>query len=289
MDFIHFTLRGLIGVCLACALSPVHATEPPAVRLIHDMPYGQDARQRMDVYLPAHATAAPVIFMVHGGAWRLGDKAADAVVSHKVARWVNSGYVFVSTNYKMLPDAGPLEQARDVARALAQAQSQAASWGADPSRFILMGHSAGAHLVALLTASPTAAQALGVRPWLGSVLLDSAALDVVRIMDDRHHRFYDQAFGKDPAYWAAASPWHALNALARPFLAVCSSRRSDACAQARPFVDKARSLGVPAQLLEQDLSHTEINAQLGQAGRYTEAVDAFMSRLTADAAVKRAQ
>src|SRR5579872_5306358 len=58
---------------------------PQGVQLLSNIPYGSDAKQRMDVYLPATPTKAPVIFMVHGGAWRFGDKAAQSLVENKVA------------------------------------------------------------------------------------------------------------------------------------------------------------------------------------------------------------
>ena len=100
------------------------------------------------------------------------------VVQEKVARWVPKGFVFISVNYRLYPTVNVLQEAQDVAMALAAAQSRAASWGADASRFILMGHSAGAHLVSLINASPTLAQREGAWPWLGTVSLDSAALNV---------------------------------------------------------------------------------------------------------------
>src|SRR5207247_470736 len=112
-------------------------------------------------------------FMVHGGAWVLGDKASPGVMENKVARWAARGYILLSVDYRMIPEADPLEQAEDVARALAAAQAKAASWGGDPSKFVLMGHSAGAHLVGLLAADPARAFKRGAKPWLGAVLLDS--------------------------------------------------------------------------------------------------------------------
>mgnify|MGYP003508789268 FL=1 len=250
------------------------------MRLLKDVPYANEGKQRMDVYLPRQPAGAPVIFMVHGGAWRLGDKDARAVVENKVARWVPQGFIFISTNYRLLPDTAPLEQAEDIARALATAQAKAASWGGDPTRFILMGHSAGAHLVALVATSPEIVRRAGAKPWLGSVLLDSAALDVVTIMQARHARFYDRAFGKDPAYWRAVSPVHGLSENTAPLLAVCSSQRSESCPQASRFVEKTTALGVRASVLQQDRSHQEINQQLGLANPYTDAVEVFMGSLS---------
>ncbi|MDY0011373.1 MAG: alpha/beta hydrolase [Rhodocyclaceae bacterium] len=147
---------------------------PEGARVLKDQAYGPDRRQRYDVYLPAQAQAAPIILMVHGGAWRFGSKSRGGVVEHKVARWVAQGFILVSTDYRLLPEAAPAEQARDVARALATVRARAAGWGGDPDRVVLMGHSAGAHLVALLAASPRTSPGV-----VGTVLLDSAALDGV--------------------------------------------------------------------------------------------------------------
>jgi acetyl esterase/lipase len=255
------------------------AALPAGIRVMRDVAYGSDPRQRFDVYAPMQARNAPVIFMVHGGAWARGDKAMRNVIENKVARWVPRGFIVISTNYRMLPDTAPLQQAQDVAQALASAQRRAAEWGGDRGKFILMGHSAGAHLVALLSAEPLLALQQGATPWLGTISLDSASLDVVQTMQSRHLRLYDRAFGSDPAAWVAVSPLQRLNAPGAPFLAVCSSRRTDSCPQAGRFVDKAMKLGMRAQVLEENLSHEEINQQLGIDSGYTTQVEAFMRSL----------
>jgi len=248
--------------------------------------YGADPAQMYDVYLPrgapfaAPSPRAPVIFMVHGGAWAVGDKAMTRVVEAKVARWVTKGFVLVSVNYRMLPEVPPDGQLRDVALALGHAQAQAENWGADPKQFILMGHSAGAHLVALLAQAEPTDLALRGPPVLGTVALDSAAMDVEAIMSHPHLRLYDLPFGKSPSYWRAMSPVHQLRRASPPVLAVCSTRREDACAQARAFVARATQLGVQAQSLGVDLSHGEINAQLGLDNDYTRSVEAFMATLS---------
>jgi len=256
------------------------AAPPPGTHVLRDIAYGSDPRQRFDVYLPMAKTRdAPVIFLVHGGAWAFGDKAAAGVVGNKVAHWVPRGFIVVSTNYRMLPQAAPLAQAADVAQALASAQRMAPSWGGDPARFIVMGHSAGAHLVALLSAEPSLAKRQGVRPWLGTVALDSACLDVVRTMRRRHLPLYDRAFGSDPAGWLTASPYQQMRDRIVPLLAVCSTRRLDSCTAARAFAAKAQSLGSRARVLPEDLSHAQVNRELGLASDYTQQVERFMAQL----------
>jgi acetyl esterase/lipase len=253
---------------------------PQGVRVIKDVSYGVNRQQRMDIYVPAHASHAPVIFMVHGGGWRHGDKTMQSVVENKVARWVPKGFIFISIDYRMLPDTDVLKQADEVVKALAFAQSHAASWGGDAAKFILMGHSAGAHLVSLVSANTSKTIEMGARRWLGTVSLDSAALDVVEIMQRKHFRLYDPAFGKDANYWKSASPVHQLIAGAKPIMAVCSSTRPDQpCTQAHEFADKASSLGIKVTVLEQPKSHRKINQELGLPGAYTDAAESFMAGL----------
>ncbi len=291
-------LRALMAQKQAAA---AEAALPAAVQRIADVPYGTDPAQRMDVYVPtsptgsgtgtgtnspvASAVRAPVIFMVHGGGWRNGDKAMGRVVQEKVNRWVPKGFVLISINYRMLPDAPVAVQERDVQAALMAAQQRAGTWGADPSRFILMGHSAGAHLVALLNARAPQALREGAWPWLGTVALDGAMMNVPARMRVPHLPLYDDAFGADPAYWVAMSPFHQWTVGAPPMQMVCSTQRPDApCQQFTDMARHVRHLGGRAEVLPQDLDHGEINAQLGLDSDYTRAVETFMGSLDAEVA-----
>ncbi|KRD46244.1 esterase [Acidovorax sp. Root275] len=286
-------LRALIAQKQAAAAP---AALSAGVQRIADVPYGTDPAQRMDVYVPtspttgtnslvASAVRAPVIFMVHGGGWRHGDKAMGRVVQEKVNRWVPKGFILISINYRMLPDAPVAVQERDVQAALMAAQQRAGTWGGDPSRFILMGHSAGAHLVALLNARAPQALREGAWPWLGTVSLDSAMMNVPARMRAPHLPLYDDAFGADPVYWVAMSPFHQWTAGAPPLQMVCSAQRADdPCQQSDAMARHVRNQGGRAEVLPQDLDHGEINAQLGLDSDYTRAVEAFMGSLDAEVA-----
>lgn len=277
----------VIAVCRTSFAVPLDAaprttTQAPAAsepRVIRNVRYGSDVRQRFDVYAPVDAHDAPVIFMVHGGGWAYGDKSARGVAENKVARWVPRGFVVISTNYRMLPKASPIDQARDVARALVVAQQRAASWGADRAKFVLMGHSAGAHLVTLLAADSTLARGLPLSPVLGVVSIESGALDVVTIMRGAHARLYDRAFGRDTSYWRSASPIHVLDHPVAPTLLVCSVRRRTSCVQADRFAAKATSLGGRSSVLREDLSHADADALLGKDSAYTAGVESFLRSL----------
>lgn len=244
-----------------------------------DFSYGPEARQTLSVYAPPNAHDAPIIVMVHGGAWMFGDKDNDGVAQPKASHWGNSGAIFVSVDYRMLPQAAPMAQAQDVAAALAYVQHHAREWHGDPSRVVLMGHSAGAHLVSLLAVTPALTRAASVQPWLATVSLDSGAVDVAAIMNNPHARFYDRVFGNDPAGWAAVSPYDRMSsAPAAPMLMVCSSERRESCPANERFVAKTHQLGGKADVLPVPLSHMEINRTLGAQNTYTSQVDAWLKK-----------
>jgi arylformamidase len=254
----------------------------PGVIAERNVAYGSEPAQRLDVYRQAGATRATVILFVHGGGWRRGDKAMPQMIRNKMPHWVAKGFVFLSINYRMLPDANPLQQADDVSRALAFAQNNAGSWGGDAARVVLVGHSAGAHLVSLITADADLFIDHGVQPWLATIGLDSAALDMEAVMNRPHYPFYDPVFGSDAHFWREASPIHRLNGKpAAPMLLVCSSARDDSCMSARDFAAKAMAFGGSVTVQPVDLNHLQINDQLGLPSAYTEAVDGFLRRVGA--------
>ncbi|MBD2857707.1 alpha/beta hydrolase [Spongiibacter sp. KMU-158] len=282
------TLKSLgLGLCLIFTAASCAMAErlPDGIIKLADISYGTDKRQAIDVYRPKNASNAPIIVMVHGGAWRIGDKDNRTVVNNKLARWGSRDFVFISVNYRLLPDADPLMQAGDVAMALAYIQSHAAQWGGDPSKLVLMGHSAGAHLVSLLAVSPDRVMQRGGHNWLATISLDTAAFDIVKVMENPHPRFYDRAFGSDPSYWRSASPLHQLkdnsqiNQL-RPMMIVCSTEREDKpCDGAEVFASELQNRSVMNTVLPLAMSHREINADLGKNEAYTKSVEDFMAQL----------
>lgn len=272
-------LAGL-GAAILLLVAPANAQDLPAGATAEkNIPYGPDQNQRFDVYLPAHPQNAPILFMVHGGGWKRGDKDMSRVVDNKVARWVPKGIIFVTVNYRMMPDLAPVYQADDVALALAKVQQLAPSWGGDPDNIILMGHSAGAHLVTLINSAPEIAAAKNVHPWKGTISLDSGAMNVPQIMNARHLKLYDEAFGTDPTLWEAASPFHRVKGPTQPLLGICRQRSPDACPQNKALARKANDLGGHMTVMPMPMSHGDINSELGLPGAYTESVEKFMRSL----------
>jgi acetyl esterase/lipase len=216
------------------------------------------------------------VLLVHGGAWAIGDKGNPGVVAAKVAHWLPAGIVVVSVNYRLLRFAAPLEQATDLARAIAWVQQRAVSWGTDAGRLVVIGHSSGAHLTALLAADPDLRRPHGAETWLASVLIDCAALDVVALMRAPHHPLYDLAFGSDEAGWLEASPLHRLRMAPSPVLLVHSAERPRSAEASARFAAAVVNLNGRAERYGADLSHSELNARLGLPTPYTARVDLFL-------------
>jgi acetyl esterase/lipase len=139
----------------------VEAADEPGVSVRKDLAYysgeGADAvRHRLDLYLPEGKKDVPMILFIHGGAWRSGSKELYAPLART---FVQRGIGVAVANYRLSPGVQHPEHLRDVARAFAWVAAHAKEHGADPSRLYLMGHSAGAHLVALLALDPRYLQA----------------------------------------------------------------------------------------------------------------------------------
>lgn len=254
---------------------------------LKDVAYGSENLEKLDVFFPgkkSNYALAPIVMMVHGGGWCVGDKGGAMMTENKVTRWVPKGFLFISINYPMINDgSNALAQANHVAKAVAFIQANAQKWGADPTKLILMGHSAGAHLVSLVNADARIRQINGGHPILGTVSLDAGAIDVVKQMPNVYPFLktrYLEAFGNTQAEWIAASPFHQIDRTAAPWLGVCSTtRKDDPCGQANAYADKSTRLGIKASVQPENKNHSAINKELGIPGNYTSGVEIFMASL----------
>jgi acetyl esterase/lipase len=152
----------------ACRLTDVPLWGPlePAgsgvyeVESIRDVPYytgpgADDYRHSLDLYLPRGTWGFPVVVLVHGGAWIVGDNRCCGLNSSVGQFLASQGIGVVMPNYRLSPNVRHPEHVRDVARAVAWTRKYAAEFGGDPDQLFLLGHSAGGHLVALLATDDT--------------------------------------------------------------------------------------------------------------------------------------
>ncbi len=248
--------------------------------------YGSHQRQGVDYYPAANAQRPPLVLFVHGGGWAFGNRGQGA--GAKPGWFTAHGYSFASAGYRVLPDAPVEEQARDVAAAIQAMRADAARLGFDPDRIVLMGHSAGAHLAALVATDP--AYGIANLPAIrGVILLDGAGYDVARNMaGDRVEAamLYRNAFGDDPARQRALSPvthaaapnapnWLILHVADRPASAEQSRLLGQALLNARASVDV---VGVA------NTDHGRLNREIGAQGDVATAeIEQFLARTTAPA------
>jgi len=249
--------------------------------------YGPHPRQQVDVFTPADAVGdAGLVVFVHGGGWSMG---SHKLVQAKPAHFKERGFVFASAGYRVLPDAPVETQAADLGAALRALRGQAESGGFDPGRIVLIGHSAGAHLAALVASDPQyAGEAFdAIR---GVVLLDGAGYDVAAAVARPSMELptlYRDVFGEDPARHRALSPiTHAGGRDAPHWLALHVAGREASTAQSEALVAALRKAGRDAASVAiAGTDHGRMNRELGTpaGAAQTEAVDAFLARVLGQA------
>ncbi len=251
--------------------------------------YGADPLQQLD-YWPGSRPGAPLVVYVHGGGWKRGDKAMMQG-SAKLADWQAKGYAVASLNYRLVPAATVEDQAQDVADAVAFLRGNAAQFAFDPARIVLVGHSAGAHLVALVGTDSTWLNRAGLTldQIRGVIALDGAAYDVPGQMGENAllmGKTYEQAFGTDPKRQLALSPTAQAGAPNAPAFLILHVQRKDGIAQSRALAGALRQAGtaviiegLPGRGLR---GHAEINRRLGEADYpATQLVDRWLASVFA--------
>jgi acetyl esterase/lipase len=149
-------VAGCTSVLFLAANAPAHFA---SVGRRTDVPYGQDPRQRLDVYTPRAGHALPIVVFWYGGAWSSGHKSQYRFVGAALAE---RGCIAVLPDYRLYPQVRFPAFIEDGARAVAWVERHAQELGGDPQRIVLMGHSAGAHLAATLALEPRYLEAAGV-------------------------------------------------------------------------------------------------------------------------------
>lgn len=251
----------------------------------------------LDIYGAKPGESRPILIMVHGGGWQSGDKANRAIVHPKAEATLASGAIFISVNYRLSPEIKHPAHVEDLAAAIAWVHDKAPRFGGDASRIALIGHSAGAHLVALVATEPRflAAHGKGLEILRGVVALDTAAWDIPRLFRDfakspRARMLYEQAFG-DAASQMDASPSSKIQAGRGfpPFLIFTTGERQDSKTLALAFIEALRGVGGEASFTQaRDRTHAGINACIGEKGDpYSREVAAFLKRVWARAPSSR--
>ena len=214
----RFTLAGL-GALLTSACSPLSlfatlSPKDPASVVARDQAYGANPRQRLDVYAPPQSRLldakgqAPLAVFFYGGAWDSGRRQDYSWVGHALA---SRGLVTVVADYRLYPEVKYPDFLADSAHAVRWACDNAARYGADPGRVVLVGHSAGAYNAAMLAFDGRYLVAAGVDPKRVKAMAGlSGPYDFLPLQGEITHRIFGETVdlpGTQPAaYVTAASP-----------------------------------------------------------------------------------
>jgi acetyl esterase/lipase len=250
------------------------------IRLQRDIPYiaSPDPRQKLDIYAPENATNLPVVFWIHGGGWQTGDRTS---IQLKPKAFVEKGFVFVSTGYRLLPNVEMIDIFRDIAKSLRWVHDHIGQYGGDPERILVMGHSAGAQLAALISIDDRYLKAEGLSLGIikGCVPVDGDTYDVPAIIEtaETRRRVHDlpqakwghrEKFGNDPA---KHRDYSAVNHVAKdkgipPFLILHVADHPDTGAQAERLEAALKSAGIPTKrFAARQTDHSKLNESLGLA------------------------
>jgi acetyl esterase/lipase len=190
------------------------------VQRVRNLRYGEHRRQRLDVVLRRdRPTDGPVLVYLHGGGYSSGSKNWEARgLLHRLAE---RGWVCVSATYRLRPRAGFEDHLADARAAMAWARSHAAEYGADASRVVMAGSSAGAHLTSLY--------ALGATP-------DEPPAAAVCL-----YGYYGRYYGRGPDEAVPSTPFALESSGAPPFLIAHGTLdNSTSAADARDLADQLR-------------------------------------------------
>jgi acetyl esterase/lipase len=243
----------------------------------HDIPYATaHQRQVLDVHAPAGAKNVPVVFWIHGGGWQTGDK---SMVALKPKAFMDAGFVFVSINHRLLPTVEMGDITRDVASALGWVHKNIATHGGDPTRLLVMGHSSGGQLAALMCTDDRYAKTEGFSLTMirGCVPVDADTFDIPAIIEvaetrARVHHLplptygHRRKFGNDPAKHRdfSAVTHVARNKGIPPFLILHIAGHPDTGAQARRLAGVLGAAGISAKVVAgREATHASINNNIG--------------------------
>lgn len=266
----------LFMLTLALTISSVQAQT-----IRKDIPYVPSGHERqvLDIYAPKDAKGLPVVFWIHGGGWQTGDKSS---VQEKPAAFVEKGFVFVSTNYRLLPSVDMGTIIRDVAKSLGWIHKHVGEYGGDPERLFVMGHSAGAQLAALICTDDRylKAEQVPFSALRGCVPVDGDTYDVPAIITTAEtrrqvHGLPQAKFGHREKFGNDAAKHRDFSAVTHvakekkipPFLIIYVAEHPDTTAQAQRLAGVLQEAGISAKLVGgRDTTHTKINNDLGKPG-----------------------
>ncbi len=160
-----------------------------------------------------------VLIFIHGGNWKSGKKETYSFFAKRMAA---KGIVTVVIDYRLTQDTDYYGMTMDVARAILWVKNNSAAYGGNPERIFVSGHSAGAHLGALVAMDERFFKTLNINnPVKGIVLIDAFGLDMYNYLikyKDEYNGIYYPTFTTDQETWKKASPYYYISKRTPPVL-----------------------------------------------------------------------
>ncbi len=253
---IFFLFSLFTAIC--CQANDAQADRHISIRT--DVPYLDDGHllHCLDIYSPGQTTnPLTTLFHIHGGGWKMGDKK----LMEKTGRFYASRNVlFITPNYRLTPEVMHPGHIEDCAAALAWVFAHTKKLEADPSRIFISGHSAGAHLAALLGTDHQYLQKNHILPdsIAGVICIDTASFNLLAASNGIFvKKLINNAFGSTIPVLEGASPFYQVqNKHFYPgFLILNTTDRKNAARQGRLFAEKLTAAGSSARFVPVD-NHT---------------------------------
>jgi acetyl esterase/lipase len=230
---------------------------PAEVNITRDIHYGPSPEQIVDVYQPDQCKSkpCPVTIWVHGGGWRYGDSNGKRSTAMQ-SIWAEQGIVIVGVNYRLAPRNQHPAQIEDVASAISWVHDHISQFGGIPNRVSLLGHSAGAHLVALVATNPAylGAHRLTPKGAIANVFpIDTASFDLTH-PSRPVARMVKSTFGTNENVLREASPiWNVVSGGSYPPFYIAATRaRQDAVETSEELSRKLKAAGTPVEFITMD-------------------------------------
>ena len=256
------------------------------IKVHRDIPYAEanEERRTLDVFSPALGKDLPVVVWIHGGGWREGDK---SYVQRKPWLFTERGFVYVPINYRFVPHVTVKQMTGDVARAIRWVHAHVGDFGGSAKKIFVAGHSAGAHLAALVCTDGRylKAEGLSLANVKGCILLDASVYDIPRRLADGGEvpsATFEAIFGKSLDSQRELSPVLHIphNKHIPPFLFLYVASRTDTKTQAEWFSRALAEVDVESTVVAcEGKTHGSLNKDIGRPGdEPTEAVFQFLEK-----------
>lgn len=181
-----------------------------------------DERQKLDVYYKKGLKKAPVLIFAHGGAWKSGSKDNFKEFAMSFAK---EGIIVVVSNYRLSPQHKHPSQVKDLADSFKWVRDNIATYGGNPERIFLSGHSSGGHLVSLLALNRIYLEEKNLKSGdIAGVIAISSPLEISYDRSSIALDWYKENFGEDTTKWKNASPHYYISRNSPKFLLIYGGR-----------------------------------------------------------------